>query len=869
MELQKVMDNMLSSSRLYRSGVWCIRLTVVAILSTLLLLAADRHTSTRGEVSAAAVVLWHAVDQPVGDGSYSYLRQIPAYQMKNNIPFSFFATKSIWIFGTGDAMLVEWVETPAIDEFQIKFGYLDEKDVNAIAAAPDKAARDQRIANLTAGGLTQTTSAVFNGQSGVYLADGDEIFTNSTGASTPPNAVWLPEILFDPALTPEIEFLLARKYKTSKAKRDVALLGGGRLAVDAQIYPAAGQQQFLDDTKLALYLPGYAPGIPTRNENSNRAGWNNTISMNKDPELWMNGQGLSYNDLAAGNRRWGVIFAWNSHLDYDGRETPSKDVEPNSPLHSLFHGLLTPVWETEPGLLNRSMILLNTTWAGVPLTGERNVVSHSTGYYLAMDLLHHMETIWPKTPKTRYFAMSPNIRGSTMIGSSIGSQAFDSQDDMYRDNWHWDSGYRKNQNTQDLLQYRVLNDVESHIMLAYGDTTTGGVGGTFLGVVGDNGVVDYTNYQPHFTSGGPENLDDKEYGRRKRFSTYESLFNMENDGGQLNKAVTLAEWENGGDRYLLNFRKDTVLSVFGKHINFDNQLADDEEDYRGDHSALGQRMMIMKMAINGQNVPYVPKPGKPVMAESSDTKPGVVKFSWTMSPDQSAVDTDGHIGGQKYEVVRRIKGTDKALNGWEDKWWQRVAVKHADGNSLFDAEYRSYETIIDTVGGTGRNHGLWSFKPTSDDEIAFSPTWLDRSFNGKDLWVRVLNGPLEGGFFKVEEVQDYVGLGYTDAGALGSPVTFPNKMDITLGVANNPVFGNLTPDDDDYLTLGGISYQYNATYFGPVDEVRSKVDVTFYSDPDERANQGTGHFMSVKLGDDAAEIATDTISPTISFGMAP
>ena len=148
------------------------------------------------------------------------------------------------------------------------------------------------------------------------------------------------------------------------------------------------------------------------------------------------------------------------------------------------------------------------------------------------------------------------------------------------------------------------------------------------------------------------------------------------------------------------------------------------------------------------------------------------------------------------------------------------------------------------------------------------PTWLDQSFNGRGLWVRVLNGPLEGGFFKVDKVQDYLGIGYTNKGALTAPDTFPDKLDITLTVFNNPVFGNSTPDSDDYLTLGGIKYQYHATFYGPVNTLRSAVLATTYTDSAEIKNQGTGHFMSIELRDPVTH-ETDTISPTISFGTPP
>ena len=875
---------MSSKSNLFNPGIWYVKLLFAVLIAALLLLGANRPSSDSGVVSAAvnmqAVIQWNAVDQKGGEGIYSYLRQIPVFQKKDGTAFSFYATKSIWVFGEGQAMLIEWVPVPEDligKKFKIKFAYLDKADVNAISAA-GKVDRDNLIKSLTKGALTQTTSAVFNGQAGLYLEPGEE---------DPGKAIWLPEIILNPALTPQLDILLRKaKYPPGSLLRQANIAEAQQLiddlALDAQIYPAAGI--FQNDTRLAIYFPGYTPGVPfdffvlktKKNDNSTKAGWNNIISMGKDPGLWMHAQGLDYDDMVAGNRRWGVVMGWNSHLDYDGQHTASKGVAADEPLHVNYVGMLTPVGRTNPGLVKRAMAILHSEWAGVPLNGDRNVVSHSTGYYLAMDLLHYMETMWPPPSKTRFFAISPNIRGSTIIGAKGAPQAFDSQDDMYRDNWHWNEGYRKNETTLGILNYRPLDDVEAHVMLAYGDMTSAGVGGNLAGFFEDVGVVDYSNYQPHQKSIF-EDIDDHEYGRRHRFSPYESLFNLfdpfngfsSGDGGQLDKGSFRAEWENGGDEYLRNF-PNMKVSVFGKNVNLGNQGADDSEKYQKDHSELAQRMMLMKLTVGGETIDYLPAPGKPTEVVASDEKPGVVKFSWLKSPNQLAPAQDtGEIGGQLYEIVRRIEGNE-ALEGWEDKWWQRVALQRADGGSQFDIEYKSYETIRGTKDAGTRFHGLWTFTTADDAEVINVPTWLDQSFNFLGLWVRVLNGPLEGGFFEVEKVQDYLGIGYKNAGALGNPASFPNKLDITLLVANNTAFGFVRPEADNYLTLGGIKYQYNATFFGPVDTLRSAVTSFFprYTHEDELENIGTGHFMSIELGKPVTHM-TDTISPTISFGRNP
>ena len=459
-----------------------------------------------------------------------------------------------------------------------------------------------------------------------------------------------------------------------------------------------------------------------------------------------------------------------------------------------------------------------------------------------------------------------------MIGKGIGGiggQKYDSMDDMFRDNGHFDSGYRLNKATRGILDYRSLPDVRSYIMLAYGDTTTGGVRGVLRLLKGDIGVVDYTNYQPHPRPFGF--LDKAEYGRRKRFSLYESLYNMrndgrENDGRDLDKSPDKAEWENGGDDYLRNFpRENTTISIFSENVNLRNQRGDDGENYTNDHSDLAQRMMAMKLIVNGEDVNTQPRSGKPKEIDYSEEKPGTVVFSWSKSEDQADQDTNGHIGGQLYEVIRRIKG-NKAIQNWEDKWWHRVALKPAkeDGNSdlgnEFDAGSRSVETIRSAEEPT-----VWSFYTSDVDETNYMPTWLDQSFNNKDLWVRVLNGPLEGGFFKVTNVQDYVGIGYTNKGALGNPPDFLEKIGIKLTVEENAVFGMQKPKKENYLTLGGIKYEYNAAFYGPNSRIRKAVlDTNYTNDQENDKNKGTGHFFSVELEEPVSH-ETDTISPTISF----
>lgn len=315
---------MSSKSNLFDSGFWFVRLLFVVFIAAIFMFAADRPTSDSGVVSAA-VEEWDAV--PSDDGFYGYLRQLPAFQEKDGDEFSFYAKKTIMVFGEGQVMLVDWIPDDLVGKkFQIRFAYLDRDEVEKITAAA-KDERDEIIEAATKGARTQTTGALFNGQAGYY----------STFWSLFKYGV--PRILMDTNFTPEFDALLKAKYPLSQAKRDKAKSVMGSLALDVQIYPPRGIFQTQNDTRVALYLPGYAPGIPIINQNDTEHGWNNEISMDKDPELWMNAQGLTYQDMADGKRRWGVVMGWNSHLDYDGRQTVSKDMAPDD--HPNYRGMPT------------------------------------------------------------------------------------------------------------------------------------------------------------------------------------------------------------------------------------------------------------------------------------------------------------------------------------------------------------------------------------------------------------------------------------------------------------------------------------------------------------------------------------------------
>ena len=126
---------MSSESTFFKPGLWCIKLLLAVFIAALLLLGTDRPYADSGVVSAGQpeqlhtlsldlvrhpILNWHA--HILFAGSHGYLRQLPAYQAKDGNEFSFYATKSIWVFGEGQAMLIQWIPEDLVGTQQQQCG---------------------------------------------------------------------------------------------------------------------------------------------------------------------------------------------------------------------------------------------------------------------------------------------------------------------------------------------------------------------------------------------------------------------------------------------------------------------------------------------------------------------------------------------------------------------------------------------------------------------------------------------------------------------------------------------------------------------------------------------------------------------------
>ena len=191
-------STMTNNPNLTRIRSFVFKMSAAMLLAFMFLLGSP-FVPSNGQAVSAEIFEWNAEAQK--NGVYGFLRQIPAYQEKDGKPINFYARKTIWLFGAGEAMLLEWIPQDAgATKFKIRFAYLDEEDVTALALIENDADRDDFIRSKTDGALTQTTSVVFDGQAGIYdrtLAPGADF--------------WLPDILLK---RDEFAEILAAKYPT-------------------------------------------------------------------------------------------------------------------------------------------------------------------------------------------------------------------------------------------------------------------------------------------------------------------------------------------------------------------------------------------------------------------------------------------------------------------------------------------------------------------------------------------------------------------------------------------------------------------------------------------------------------------------------
>ena len=82
--------------------------------------------------------------------------EVVEYQEKDGKPINFYARKTLWLFGAGEAMLLVWLPQDAgASKFKIRFAYLDEADVTALALIENDAERDDFVQSKTDGVVVQ------------------------------------------------------------------------------------------------------------------------------------------------------------------------------------------------------------------------------------------------------------------------------------------------------------------------------------------------------------------------------------------------------------------------------------------------------------------------------------------------------------------------------------------------------------------------------------------------------------------------------------------------------------------------------------------------------------------------------------------
>lgn len=418
---------------------------------------------------------------------------------------------------------------------------------------------------------------------------------------------------------------------------------------------------------VSVLIPGYEPDIPIINSTNENQGYNYGLVSNKQWYDW------------ARKGRTAVVIHYNSHEDYDGREdqliedgwgkTPDgKDSEGSG-------NEFGTIWDGRdggygPGAIDRAIKGLEEL--GIDLNSAI-VVTHSTGYYLARKLMSRVDV-------EEYDAVSPNTRGSTMIGGgeNFGHQDFDSFEDMLRHRYipTWGTNERLHNNTNIVELNKLPASLSGrmprvNVYLAYGDAMTGGIGGSWesLPVIGDAGVVSYSRYLS--TDNKPKYIRE----------ISESIHNLKGDrdssGAYFGDLAKLGEYK---------------INTFHGEKNLSGH---------DDHSDLDARLFLM--SINDMGSPLPPELKKVAYAY------GGIKIEWKKSDD------DNNKNVVKYEICRRIKediDTSLMLN-----YYEKIGEVLANGtnNACFYIDNpapsvwndggiikpRKYEYVVRAVGSDG------------------------------------------------------------------------------------------------------------------------------------------------------------------------
>ena len=126
---------MINRLRITNAGTRTFKALTVGFL--LIVLGSAWVTQNWNTVSAD-IFDWSGEDQKAG--VYGFLRQLPSYQKKDGDEFTFYARKTIWVFGEGEVMLLEWLpQDTKASEFKIRFSYLTASEVGTLARMKTKA----------------------------------------------------------------------------------------------------------------------------------------------------------------------------------------------------------------------------------------------------------------------------------------------------------------------------------------------------------------------------------------------------------------------------------------------------------------------------------------------------------------------------------------------------------------------------------------------------------------------------------------------------------------------------------------------------------------------------------------------------------
>jgi hypothetical protein len=771
------------------------------------------------------------------DGKRRFLGEVKTWQKaREKGVWSMDASHTIFVFENGDALLVRWLEKRGEEwTLEVKYRDFDTRSATTVNAGvdPPKALEYPR-----------------NKSKEVFFA---ELSSESEQ--------------WQVSIEKMIESVKVLQKEIDKGVSLPENLGQHRLLMQMDLYLQPEGMQACNKTRTTIIIPGYFPGIPFTSGNKEDAGWNSGSSQCGDPLRFVMSAG--HPSLAHALQNWHPVVHvhWNTHEDYDGINLAAgtgtgggKSGEHSRGIHGFFGmGICGPLpgqgikasYKKKYGDMCALRVGFDAllrdfkyeqkcgkTVLNLP-TEKVDIVSHSTGHYLAVPLINYYDSTGSGQMSFRnYLALSPNTRGSTMVGQWQGAQAFDCFEDLIRDNWQikGDGVVWNNQFVDNLAKVALPPSVNLILMLASGDTRTGGRQIVSIFQASRLGVVSYSDYQAPRSAA--------EYHRQRRFLHWETVYNLFEDAGDRDpNPNNVIEWDNGDDGDLSKFCADTRM-----YTVYRGEQADSGSESK-DHSDMDMRLKLWALSGRSNDHQDLGAPAAPKVESLKRKRRGINSLSWKASADD--LDDSNVLQRERYYVLRKMLITAGDCSDQEEKWMQQaglVAIRDGRRKAEYSSEDKIYYRVVSVSG--------CRISVVLNDEYNGSgcdASWPDRFLENKKVRIRMLKGQATGQYITVDDYTDRCTIGREDG------------VELTLGLGYQA--GQIRKHD--LFTLAGVTHVYEPVLLGVNRQALTNINNGNLGTMFTRFFSGApvpfsslGLFYSKRDKENRLEMPTDTVSPS-------